>query len=144
MNSKLNSQFLCCVSALVFAAAAMADGTSFPPRYRTLETNAPTDCRDWVAPLPERRAAVTLPEAARRLEGTAQLTININSDGQFAGLVQALTNEAEFVRAATDSLQYWTFVPARCNGVAVATQAKVYFDLKRAANVSYASGSLFQ
>lgn len=143
MKSSSNLRFVLCVATLLGSAPSVADETLFPPRSRTLVTAAPAECVQWVAPLPVQRAIVTLPSEARRLEGSAQLTINIRSDGQFDGLVQAVTNEAEFVRAAINSLQYWSFVPARCNGVAVATQAKLYFDFKRAASVGYASESSF-
>ncbi len=123
---------------------AAADETNFPSRHRTLETSAPAECRDWVAPLPERRLKVTLPSAARRQEGSAQLTITIKPDGQFGGLVEALTNDEVFVRAATDSLQYWSFSPARCNGVAVATQAKLFFNFRHEPFLSFVSGNYLQ
>lgn len=120
---------------------ASADETNFPSRHRTLETVAPANCRDWVAPLPERRVNVTLPREARNLEGSAQLTISIGSTGEFGGLVEAVTNEAAFVRAAVDSLRYWSFVPARCNGVAVATQSKVFFNFRNESFVTYGPGA---
>ena len=123
---------------------AAADETNFPSRYRTLETVAPADCRDWVAPLPERRVKVTLPGYAKRREGSAHLTITIRPDGQFGGLVEAVTNDEAFVRAATDSLQYWSFVPARCNGVAIATQAKVFFNFRHEPFLSFVSGNYLQ
>ena len=123
---------------------AAADETNFPSRYRTLETAAPSDCRDWVAPLPERRVKVTLPGYAKRREGSAHLTITIRPDGQFGGLVEAVTNDEAFVRAATDSLQYWSFVPARCNGVAIATQAKVFFNFRHEPFLSFVSGNYLQ
>ncbi len=123
---------------------AAADETNFPSRYRTLETIAPAECRDWVAPLPERRVKVTLPSSSRRQEGSAQLTITISPDGQFGGLVEALTNDEVFVRAATDSLQDWSFSPARCNGVAVATQAKVFFNFRHEPFLSFVSGNYLQ
>jgi len=123
------------------AGSAAADETQFPSRFRTLETVAPAGCSDWVAPLPERRVKVTVPHEARNLEGSANLTISISPAGTFDGLVEAIANDAAFVRAATESLQYWSFSPARCNGVAVATQAKVFFNFRNESFVSYASGS---
>ncbi len=135
----LGTLFLSTVSGI-----AAADETNFPSRYRTLETIAPAGCRDWVAPLPERRVKVTLPSSSRRAQGSAQLTITINPDGQFGGLVEALTNDEVFVRAATDSLQDWSFVPARCNGVAVATQAKVFFNFRHEPFLSFVSGYYLQ
>ena len=128
----------------VHSGSAIADETNFPSRYRTLETVTPAECRDWTAPLPERRVKVTLPSQSRRQEGSAQLTIAINADGQFGGLVDAITNDAVFVRAATDSLQYWSFSPAMCNGVAVATQAKVFFNFRHEPFLSFVSGNYLQ
>jgi hypothetical protein len=138
--------FLLLSSLLVIAASgvAHADETNFPSRYRTLETMAPAHCGDWVAPLPLRRVKVTLPKSASREVGSAQLTITINPDGSYGGLVEALTNEEVFVRAATDSLQDWSFTPARCNGVAVAVQAKVFFNFRHESFVSFASGTYLQ
>lgn len=128
----------------VIPGVAAADETKFPSRYRTLETVAPANCTDWVAPLPVRRANVTLPREARNIEGSANLTIAISPTGQFDGLVEAIANDAAFVRAATDSLQYWTFIPARCNGVAVATQSKVFFNFRNDTFVSFVTGSRLQ
>ncbi len=138
---------LALLGTLCFATASgvsAADETNFPSRYRTLETTAPAECREWVAPLPERRVKVTLPSGSRRAQGSAQLTITINPDGQFGGLVDALTNDEVFVQAATDSLQYWSFVPARCNGVAVATQAKLFFNFRHEPFLSFVSGNYLQ
>ena len=134
-------------ATLVLASASgvvAADETNFPSRYRTLETTAPAECRDWVAPLPERRVKVTLPSSAKRREGSAQLTITISPDGQYGGVVEALTNDEIFVRAAAESLQDWTFSPARCNGVAVATQARVFFNFRHEPFVSFVSGNYLQ
>ncbi len=123
------------------SAVASADETFFPSRYRTLQSTAPSNCNEWSAPLPERRVKVDLPRESRRLEGSAVLTISIDQAGKFDGVVEALTNEAVFVQAAKDSLQYWSFVPAQCNGVAVPTQAKIYFNFRNEGFVSYKSGS---
>ena len=65
------------------------------------------------------------------------LTINIDQNGKFDGVVEALTNHAAFVQAARESLQYWSFIPALCNGVAVPTQAKIYFNFRNEGFVSY-------
>ena len=117
-----------------------ADETIFPSRNRTLQTIAPSNCNEWTAPLPERRVKVDLPRASRQLEGSAVLTISIDQAGQFAGVVEALTNEAVFVQAVKESLQYWSFAPARCNGVAVSTEAKIYFNFRNEGLIGYASG----
>ena len=140
-------KFFCALVAAtlgVIPALAAADETNFPSRYRTLETVAPANCTDWVAPLPERRVKVTLPREARNIEGSANLTIAISPTGQFDGLVEAIANDAVFVRAATESLQYWSFIPARCNGVAVSTQSKVFFNFRNDTFVSYVTGSRLQ
>jgi hypothetical protein len=138
--------FCVCFAAAIgtFAGQATADETNFPSRYRTLETAPPAGCGDWVAPLPERRVKVTLPHEARQLQGSANLTITISPTGQFDGLVEAIANDAAFVRAATDSLQYWSFIPARCNGVAVAAQAKVFFNFRHEPFLSFVSGNYLQ
>ena len=132
------------LATATFSGVTAADETNFPSRYRTLETAAPAECREWVAPLPVRRVKVTLPSSSKRLQGSAHLTITINPDGQYGGLVEAVTNDAVFVRAATDSLQDWTFSPARCNGVAVATQAKVFFNFRHEPFLSFVSGNYRQ
>lgn len=131
---------VCSLLAVVFGVAsglAGADETKFPSRHRTLETVAPAHCNSWVAPLPERRVKVTLPREARNVEGSAHLTILISPTGEFGGLVEAIANDAAFVRAATDSLQYWSFIPARCNGVAVATESKIFFNFRNDTFVSF-------
>lgn len=141
----MNRFLLSTVAALVVGSTpALADETNFPSRYRTLETSAPSECRDWVAPLPERRVKVELPRDARLRHGSAQLTFTIAPDGSYGGLVDALTNDEAFVRAAEASLKYWSFVAARCNGNPVSTQARIYFNFREESFVSYASGSYFQ
>ena len=84
---------------------------------------------------------VDVPGEVRGLAGTAALTIKIDQSGRYDGLVEALANDAAFVKAAQDSLQYWSFVPARCDGVAVATQAKIYFNFRHQNFVGYGAGN---
>ena len=135
------STIIVAVAASGFCTVAAADETNFPSRYRTLQSSAPDGCKDWTAPLPERRVKVDVPKEVRGLAGTAALTIKIDKSGRYDGLVEALANDAAFVRAAKDSLQYWTFVPARCEGVAVATEAKIYFNFRHESFVGYGAGS---
>ena len=123
-----------------FCDVVAADETIFPSRHRTLLSVAPSNCTEWTAPLPERRVKVDLPRESRQLEGSAVLTINIDQAGRFAGVVEALTNQTVFVQAAKESLQYWSFVPALCNGVAVSAEAKIYFNFRNEGFVGYASG----
>ena len=129
------------IAASSLATVALADETNFPSRHRTLQSMAPANCNNWTAPLPERRVKVDVPGEVRGLTGTAALTIGIDQSGRYTGVVEALTNDAAFVRAAKDSLQYWSFVPARCDGVAVATQAKIYFNFRHESFVGYGAGS---
>ena len=129
------------LAAWSFCGVVSADETNFPSRHRTLQASPPSDCKDWTAPLPERRVKVDVPGAVRGREGTAALTIKIDQSGRYDGLVEALANDAAFVSAAEDSLQYWSFVPARCDGVAVATQAKIYFNFRHESFVEYGAGS---
>ncbi len=129
------------IMASCVCAVASADETNFPSRSRTLQSTAPADCDNWTAPLPERRVKVDVPGEVRGRAGTAALTISIDQSGRYAGVIEALANDAAFVRAAKDSLQYWSFVPARCNGVAVATQAKIYFNFRHENFVGFGSGS---
>jgi outer membrane biosynthesis protein TonB len=138
----MNRFVLTTVALLAMGSAAVwADETNFPSRHRTLETSAPAECRDWVAPLPERRVKVELPRDARTRQGSAQLTITIEPDGRYGGLVDALTNDEAFVRAAQASLQYWSFTPARCNGAPVSIQARIYFNFREESFVSYTAAS---
>jgi hypothetical protein len=130
----------CACAFSTLSTAVAADETVFPSRHRTLLSPAPSSCNEWTAPLPERRVKVDLPTDSRKLEGAAVLTINIDQAGQFAGIVEALANEAAFVQAARESLRYWSFIPARCNGVAVSAEAKIYFNFRNEGFVGYASG----
>ena len=129
------------IMASSVCAVASADETNFPSRARTLQSTAPAGCSNWTAPLPERRVKVDVPGEVRGRAGTAALTISIDQSGRYAGVIEALANDAAFVRAAKDSLQYWTFVPARCDGVAVATEAKIYFNFRHESFVGYGAGS---
>ena len=129
------------IMASSVCAVASADETNFPSRARTLHSTAPAGCSNWTAPLPERRVKVDVPGEVRGRAGTAALTISIDQSGRYAGVIEALANDAAFVRAAKDSLQYWTFVPARCEGVAVATEAKIYFNFRHESFVGYGAGS---
>ena len=131
--------FAAAVVVVTFSNGVAADETIFPSRQRTLQSTAPTNCNEWSAPLPERRTKLDLPRESRRLEGSAVLTINIDQTGKFDGVVEALTNQAAFVQAAKESLQYWSFIPAMCDGVAVPTQAKIYFNFRNEGFVSYAT-----
>ena len=70
------------VAAATFCAAAAADETNFPSRYRTLQSTAPTTCNEWVGPLPERRVKVDVPGEVRGVNGSAALTINIDQSGR--------------------------------------------------------------
>ena len=124
-----------------FSATSFAGETIFPARSRTLESIAPSDCREWVAPQPERRVDLRLPRDAKVFSGAAQLTITINQDGRYGGLVNALTNDEAFVRAAEDSLQWWTFTAARCNGQTVPAQARVYFTFRQDGLIGYGPNS---
>ncbi len=138
----VSQKFSVCAFAMgivffTLSTGVAADETIFPSRQRTLQSTAPTNCNEWSAPLPERRTKLDLPRESRRLEGSAVLTINIDQNGKFDGVVEALTNHAAFVQAARESLQYWSFIPALCNGVAVPTQAKIYFNFRNEGFVSY-------
>lgn len=135
------STVIIAAAAASFCAVAAADETNFPSRYRTLQSSAPIGCADWTAPLPQRRVKVDVPGEVRGRSGTAALTIKIDQSGRYDGMVEALANDAAFVKAAKDSLQYWSFVPARCDGVAVATQAKIYFNFRHESFVGYGAGS---
>ena len=129
------------VAASSLCTVAAADETNFPSRHRTLQSSPPSGCADWTAPFPERRVKVDVPGEVRGLSGMAALTIKIDQSGRYDGMVEALANDAAFVEAAKDSLQYWSFVPARCDGVAVATQAKIYFNFRHESFVGYGAGS---
>ena len=134
---------LATVSLSAACAAVWADDTNFPSRYRPLETAAPADCRDWVAPVPERRVKVVVPRDAKRFDGAAKVTFTISPDGTYGGLVDAVTNDEAFVRAAEESLKYWSFTAARCNGSPVSTQARIYFNFRSESFVSYGTGNYF-
>lgn len=136
-----NSVAIATVIGSCLCTVAAADETNFPARHRTLQASAPAECADWTAPLPERRANVYVPGEVRGVPGSAALTIKIDQTGRYDGMVEALANDPAFVKAAKDSLQYWSFVPARCNGVAVAAQAKIYFNFRHERFVGFGAGS---
>ena len=129
------------VAVATICTVAAADETNFPSRSRTLQSTAPTTCNEWVGPLPERRVKVDVPSEVRGVTGSAALTISIDQSGHYDGVVEALANDAAFVRAAKESLQYWSFVPARCDGIAVATQAKIYFNFRHENFVGFGPAS---
>ena len=129
------------VAAATICTVVAADETNFPLRNRTLQSTAPTSCNEWVGPLPERRVKVDVPSEVRGVTGSAALTISIDQSGHYDGVVEALANDAAFVRAAKESLQYWSFVPARCDGIAVATQAKIYFNFRHENFVGFGPAS---
>jgi outer membrane biosynthesis protein TonB len=127
-----------------YAGSAAATETNFPARTRTLEITAPAECREWVAPVPERRVNVQLPLEGKVFNGAAQVTFTISPEGRYGGLVEAKTNDAAFVRAAEESLKYWTFTAASCNGKPISVDARIYFNFRYDSFVSYGAGSYIQ
>ena len=113
------------------ASAPISAETIFPPRSKTLLSTAPAECREWTPPLPLVRHAIELNRGDGAVEGSARLTIRISADGRFAAIESAVTNDARFVTAAVDSLERWTFQPARCNGDAVGATATVWLEFRR-------------
>ncbi len=125
-------------------SSATATETNFPARTRTLEITVPAECRDWVAPVPQRRVDVLLPLDGKVFSGAAQVTFTISPEGRYGGLVEAKANDAAFVRAAEESLKYWTFTAATCNGKPVSVDARIHFNFRYDSFVSYGAGSTIQ
>ncbi len=133
-----NIQMKCLVALVALAVAAptlAANETVFPKKSRTLAVKKPTECNQWVAPLPDKQARAEFPNEANGLKGEASLLVRIGSDGSYQGLVDFIASEDVFVRAAEKSLKEWTFTPAQCNGAPFAADARVDFQFRKEGSI---------
>lgn len=131
--------------ASVFAATATLPTaanteTVFPRANRILKPIVPAECREWTAPLPDRKTNVEYPQEAPGIRGSAALLVKIGKAGEYLGLVDFIASDDAYVKAADSAMKSWTFRPARCNGDEIASEARVDFEFRREGGVSFQSG----
>jgi hypothetical protein len=143
------SNFVSNVAATAFAGAVCAlfvsvshagTETVFPKAHRTLKVVVPPQCREWVAPLPDRRTNVAFPDDGRGLKGDAALLVRIGANGEYLGVSEYLASDDAYMRAAESAVKEWTFKPAICNGDAIASDARIDFEFRREGGITYSSG----
>jgi hypothetical protein len=130
-----------CVSVALAPLSIAATETVFPKSSRILRVMQPPECKQWQAPLPDRRTNIAFPEDAKGLKGDAALLVRIGANGEYLGVSDYLGSEDVYVKAAEAAVKDWTFKPARCNGTAVVSDARVDFEFRREGTITYGSGS---
>ncbi len=139
MNSILNRCIAVSVASVIVTTAFAAENI-FPKRNRTLLVKQPAECTQWSAPLPQSQTRADYPDDARGLQGDAALLLRIGADGSYQGLIDFLASDDAYVRAAEKAVKQWTFVPAQCNGAAIASDARVDFVFRREGAITYKTG----
>jgi hypothetical protein len=128
-------------AASLAPVAGAANETVFPNRHRTLKVEQPSQCKEWVAPLPDTRTNVEYPGEVSSLRGDAALLVRIGANGQYLGLIDHLASDPAFLRVSEVALKSWRFTPARCNGDLVESEARVDFRFQREDAIEYRSGA---
>jgi outer membrane biosynthesis protein TonB len=114
--------------------------TVFPRANRILKPVVPAECREWRAPLPDRKTNVDYPQEAPGIRGSAALLVKIGKAGEYLGVVDFIASDDAYVKAADNAMKAWTFRPALCNGDEIASEARVDFEFRREGGVSFQSG----
>ncbi|TAG04679.1 MAG: hypothetical protein EAZ43_04135 [Betaproteobacteria bacterium] len=140
MNTRMIRWSAGAMAALTFGAAIAAENI-FPKRSRTLLVKQPVECTQWAAPLPATQSRAEYPDDARGLHGDAALLLRIGADGSYQGLLDFVASDEAYVRAAEKAVKQWTFVPAQCNGTAIASDARVDFTFRREGAITYKTGA---
>ncbi|MGL4231637.1 MAG: energy transducer TonB [Casimicrobium sp.] len=130
------------VSASSTVAVANTE-TVFPKANRILRAVVPPQCKDWVAPKPDRRTNVIFPQDAQGIKGDAALLLRIGANGEYQGVADFLASDEAYAKAAEEAVKEWTFSPALCNGQPMASEARVDFEFRREGGITYGSGSAF-
>jgi hypothetical protein len=81
----LGSVVIACIAATLAPVATAGTETVFPNRNRMLKAERPPQCKDWIAPVPDRRTDVSFPEDVRGFKGDAALLLRIGASGEFLG-----------------------------------------------------------
>ncbi len=126
--------------AMLVPAAHAGTETVFPKNTRILKVVPPPQCKEFKAPLPDRRTNVAFPDEARGLKGDAALLVRIGANGEYLGVSDYLASDDAYMRAAEAAVKDWTFKPAICNGEAIASDARVDFEFRREGGITYSSG----
>jgi hypothetical protein len=124
-------------TALAFAGTE----TVFPKNNKILRVVPPPQCKEWVAPLPDRRTNVDFPDEAKGIKGDAALLVRISEKGEYVGVSDYLASDEAYAVAAEKAMKNWTFKPALCNGEAIASDARVDFQFRREGGITYTSGT---
>jgi hypothetical protein len=128
-------------AAAGIAGSAIAAETVFPKKTRQLTVKKPEQCQQWTPPVPDKQVRAEYPDDAKGLKGDAALLVRIGPDGSYQGLVDYLSDEETYVKAAEKSLREWTFVPAQCNGAAIASDARVDFQFRKEGAITYSNNA---
>ena len=137
MNLVSRNIFVLILSLATAGAAFAGDETLFPKRSRVLTAKAPPECKQWIAPVPDRQVPAQFPKDVGASKGDVALLVRINANGTYNGLIDYSSNEEAFVRAAEASVKEWTFKPALCNGVAIASDARLDFQFRKEGGIIY-------
>jgi outer membrane biosynthesis protein TonB len=135
------------LAALGLALLSVSSGASantetiFPKAAKILKPIVPEHCREWNSPAPVEKKDVDYPAEARGLTGEAALLVKIGANGEYLGVSDFLATDDLYAKAAENSVQNWTFRPARCNGDAIASEARVDFRFRREGGVTYPASS---
>ncbi len=130
-----------CVAAALTPLALAGTETVFPQSGKILRVMQPPECKQWQAPLPDRRTNVSFPDDAKGIKGDAALLVRIGANGEYLGMVDYLTSDDAYVKAAEAAVKEWTFKPALCNGNTVASEARIDFEFRREGGITYSSGT---
>ncbi len=125
----------------VATTASANTETIFPKAAKILKPIVPEHCREWNSPAPVDKKDVDYPNDARGLTGEAALLVKIGASGEYLGVADFLATDDLYAKAAENSVQHWTFRPARCNGETIASEARVDFRFRREGGVSYPAGA---
>jgi outer membrane biosynthesis protein TonB len=129
------------VATMLSSVATAGTETVFPKSSKILNVVAPPQCKDWQAPLPDRRTDVVFPNEAKGINGSAALLVRIGAAGEYLGVADFLASDEAYAVAAQEAVKQWTFKPARCNGEAIASDARVDFVFRREGGITYTNSS---
>ncbi len=135
--------FLAAVVVSAVSVQAFAAETKFPSKTRTLTAVVPPECTQWTPPMPDKQVGAEYPDELKGERGTAGLLVRIDADGKYIGVVDSLSSNDAFTRAAEASVKQWTFTAAKCNGRHVTADARVDFNFRSEGAISYKTGNFF-
>jgi outer membrane biosynthesis protein TonB len=139
-RSTLTIALVCMGSAIAASPIVANTETVFPRANRILKPVVPAECREWRAPLPDRKTNVDYPQDAPGIRGSAALLVKIGKAGEYLGVVDFIASDDSYMKAADTAMKAWTFRPALCNGDEIASEARVDFEFRREGGVSFQTG----